>query len=226
MVCYVESCAADIITITETWLTTDDTAHRVEITPPGYKLLDQPRSGCVGGGTAMLLRDNINVNNVDVGERNSFEFSERIIKHGSVTLRTIIVYRPPYSTNHPVTIRTFFAEFSAYLESIVMSPEPLLRGDVHIYVDELGDQDGDAFLEIPESTGFLQHVDKLTHRSGHTLDLIITRQCDSVLASALPTKTVSYRKIKDIDRQTLRGEVAETKLCLNSPNTLDDLVDC
>ena len=43
---------------------------------------------------------------------------------------------------------------------------------------------------------------------------------------ALPTKTVSYRKIKDIDRQTLRDEVAETKLCLNSPNTLDDLVDC
>ena len=26
-------------------------------------------------------------------------------------------------------------------------------------------------------------------------------------------------------RQTLRDEVAETKLCLDSPNTLDDLVD-
>ena len=88
--------------------------------------------------------------------------------------------------------------------------------------------------------GFLQHVDKPTHRSGHTLDLIITRQCDSVLESApttdyflsdhcsilsdlkaekpaLPTKTVSYRKIKDIDRQT--------QLCLNSPNALHDLVD-
>ena len=43
---------------------------------------------------------------------------------------------------------------------------------------------------------------------------------------ALPTKTVSYRKIKEIDRQSLRNEVAETKLCLNSPNTLHDLVDC
>ena len=81
-VCYVESCAADVITITETWLTAEDTVHRVEITPPGYKLLDQPRSGRVGGGTAMLFRDNINVNKVDAGERNSFEFSEWIIKHG------------------------------------------------------------------------------------------------------------------------------------------------
>ena len=79
-VCYVESCGADIITITETWLTADDTAHRVEITPPGYKLLDQPRSGRVGGGTALLLRDNIDVNKIDAGERNSFEFSEWIIK--------------------------------------------------------------------------------------------------------------------------------------------------
>ena len=187
-VCYVESCAADIITITETWLTADDTAHRVEITPPGNKLLDQPRSARVGGGTAMLLRDNIKVNKVDAGERNSFEFSEWIIKHGSFTLRTINVYRPPYSTNHPVTIRTFFAEFSTYLESIVMSPEPLLvTGDFNIHVDELGDQDGDAFLGKLESMGFLQHVDKPTHRSGHTLDLIITRQCDSVLASAPTT---------------------------------------
>ena len=112
-----------------------------------------------------------------------------------------------------------------------MSPEPLLiTGDFNVHVDELGDQDGDAFLEILESMGFLQNVDKPTHRSGHALDLIIIRQCDSVLASApttdyflsdhcsilcdlkvekpaLPTKTVSYRKIKDIDRQTLRDEV-------------------
>ena len=112
-----------------------------------------------------------------------------------------------------------------------MSPEPLLiTGDFNVHVDELGDQDGDAFLEILESMGFLQNVDKPTHRSAHALDLIITRQCDSVLASApttdyflsdhcsilydlkvekpaLPTKTVSYRKIKDIDRQTLRDEV-------------------
>ena len=131
-----------------------------------------------------------------------------------------------------------------------MLPEPfLITGDFNIHVDDLGDQDGVAFLEILESMGFLQHVDKPTHRSGHTLDLIVTQQCDSVQASApttdyflsdhcsilcdlkvekpaLPTKTVSHRKNKDRDRQTLRNELAETKLCLNSPNTLDDLVDC
>ena len=129
-----------------------------------------------------------------------------------------------------------------------MSSEPLLiTGDFNIHVDKLGDPDGDSFRELLESMGFLQHVDKPTHQSGHTLDLIITRQCDSVLASvpitdyflsdhcsilcylkvdktALSRKTISYRKIKDIDLQKLRDEVAETKLCMDCPNSLDDLV--
>ena len=37
-----------------------------------------------------------------------------------------------------------------------MPPEPLLiTGDFNIHVDEQGDQDGVAFLEILESMGFL-----------------------------------------------------------------------
>ena len=123
-VCYVGSSRADIVTITETWLTTDDTVHRVAITPPGYKLLDCPRSGRAGGGTALLVRDNIFVSKVDAGEQKSFEFSEWIVKHGSHKLRTIVIYRPPYSSNHPVTSNVFFDDFASYLESIVMSSEP------------------------------------------------------------------------------------------------------
>ena len=74
-----------------------------------------------------------------VGLINFFAFSEWILKHGSFTLWIIIVYPPPYSTNHPVTIRTFVTESSTYLESIVMSSEPLLiTEDFNIHVDELG----------------------------------------------------------------------------------------
>ena len=36
--------------------------------------------------------------------------------------------------------------------------------------------------ELLESMGLQQHVNEPTHESGHTLDLIITRQCDSLLA--------------------------------------------
>ena len=36
--CYVKSCAADMFAITETWFTERDSAHRAEVTPPGYML--------------------------------------------------------------------------------------------------------------------------------------------------------------------------------------------
>lgn len=183
-VCYVNSTEADIFAITETWLTDNDTAHRVEVTPPGYKLLDHPRSGHTGGGTALLFRENMSASKVDAGERKSFEFSEWIVEYGSCKLRTVVIYRPPYSSNHPVTTSVFFDEFAKYLESIVMTSEPLLiTGDFNIHVDVLGNLDGASLLELLESLGLQQHVDKPTHESGHTLDLIITRQCDSVLTS-------------------------------------------
>ena len=183
-VCYVGSSRADIVTITETWLTTDDTVHRVAITPPGYKLLDCPRSGRAGGGNALLVRDNISVSMVDAGEQKSFEFSEWIVKHGSHKLRTFVIYRPPYSSNHPVTSNVFFDEFASYLESIVMSSQPLLIAvDFNIHVDVPNDPNRVSLLELLESMGLQQHVVTPTHESGHTLDLIITRQCDSVLSS-------------------------------------------
>ena len=110
-VCYVGPSSADIVAITETWLTADDTAHRIAATPPGYKLLDCPRFDRAGGGTALLVRDNIFVIKSDAGEQKSFEFSGWILKHGSHKLRVIVIYRPPYLSNHPVTSNVFFDEF-------------------------------------------------------------------------------------------------------------------
>ena len=96
--------------------------------------------------------------------------------------------------------------------------------------------------------GLEQHVDKPTHISGHTLDLIITRcsdslffakpiadylfsdhitvLCDLKLGKAPPkVKQVSYRKIKDIDKEKLRVDLLVSELCQNTPDTLDELVN-
>jgi hypothetical protein len=82
-VCYGLSAGADVFAITETWFTDihKDMAHKAEITLPGYKLLDHPRTERSGGGTALLFRDNITVHKVDGGERRSFEFSEWILQY-------------------------------------------------------------------------------------------------------------------------------------------------
>lgn len=65
-----------------------------------------------------------------------------------------------------------------------MSPEPLLiTGDFNIHVDVHTDSDASRFQDLLSSMGLQQHVDKSTHISGHTLDLMITRCSDSFLTA-------------------------------------------
>ncbi len=88
-----------------------------------------------------------------------------------------------------------------------------------------------------------------THRSGNTLDLIITRTSDGVLhghpsVDAMLSdhcsllfkvqirkpppllKKVSYRKVKDIDFDDFRKDVAESRLITETHSDLSELVQC
>ena len=51
---YICDCKADLVAITETWLTTDDAAVRAELCPVEYKISDRPRTGRRGGGVALI----------------------------------------------------------------------------------------------------------------------------------------------------------------------------
>ena len=80
LVSYVESSGADILAVTETWLSEIDDACRAKITLPGYKLFDHTRSDRTGGGTALLIRENLHVSRVYAGKRTSFEFSHWLVE--------------------------------------------------------------------------------------------------------------------------------------------------
>ena len=89
---------------------------------------------------------------------------------------------PPYSPNHQVTVTTFIAEFSDYLESLILSSEPLvITGDFNILVDSTQNLDAIHFCDMLESVNLQQHVTTSTHVHGHTLDLIITRMSESII---------------------------------------------
>ena len=55
-----------------------------------------------GGGTGILFRDSLKVSLVDGKENKSFEFSEWTVKVHDRAMSYVIVYRPPYSSLHPV----------------------------------------------------------------------------------------------------------------------------
>ena len=101
--------------------------------------------------------------------------------------------------------------------------------------------------ELFESMGLQQYVNEPIHESGHTLDLIITRQCDSLLANIpvtgclfsdhstlicdltldkppLPKKKISFRKTKVVDVNLLCDDLSTTSLCTDSPDARNDLV--
>ena len=83
-----------------------------------------------------MARDSLVVKQARAGICDTFEYSEWIIVSGSARLRLVVIYRPPYSSSHPRTVGMFVAEFAEFLESVVMTAEPLvLAGDFNIHVN-------------------------------------------------------------------------------------------
>ena len=238
----------DLSVVTESWITHDQAAVRVECTPPGYSFTGHCRSGRKGGDIAVIHRSPILLTKITEGEKTSFEFAEYIVTSGSDKLRLVVVYRIPYSPAHPIGVSTFLDEFADYLESTVLTPEPLLiTEDIDIHVDVPDDPDAIKFLDLLDSLGLAQLVKTPTHRCGHTLDLIITREinlligttpisdcyfsdhctvlCDlTVRKPALAVKQVSYRKLKTIDISEFKSDLRESSLCRDVPKDLNKLV--
>ena len=194
----------------------------------------------MGGGTGLLYSENIAVHEVDSGALNSFEFSEYVVKHGNNNFRICIIYRPPYSASHPVTVQSFFQQFSGYLETVILSPEPLLIcGDFNIHVEIADNPDAVTFLDMLESMALKQYVNFSTHEHGHTLDLVIARSSDSIILNepklgpflsdhsitncqlnvrkAKPaTKQVIFRRTKAINIETFETELLASDLIVNT----------
>ena len=157
----------------------------MELCPDGYKLFNHPREHRGGGGTALLCRNSFRANKVDAGSKTSYEFSEFVINSSSAdNFRLVIIYRPPYSSEHNFSLSIFFTEFFNHMELLLICKEPLvICGDFNIHVNCKEDGDSKSFHELLESVGLRQRVQQATHLNGHTLDLIITRYSDFIISS-------------------------------------------
>ena len=245
---YINSNDMDIFALTETWLTEKDTAATLEIySPESQSFIQQDRNWRRGGGTGLLFKKAIDVKKIAAGEKSSFEFSEWRVSFNLLRVKLVVVYRPPYSEAHPITPRVFFEEFGSYLETIILSPESfILTGDYNFHVDVEDNPDARTFLDLLASMGLKQHVNVLTHVSGHTLDLLMTREHDPVtssvpvadrylsdhasvlcsLNSAKPdcvAKIIRYRQLRAIDFDALRQDVEKSELCTREYSDLNEL---
>jgi len=93
-----------------------------------------------------------------------------------------VVYRPG-SCN---STQGFFDDFYDLLERLATYSAPLLIvGDFNIDVGDTTDTGAGKLHEILTTYGLSQHIRSSTHRHGHTLDLLITR--DDQAVNVLPT---------------------------------------
>ena len=159
-------------------------------------------------------------------------------------LRLVIVYRPLYSAKHAVTTSTFFTEpFTDYLESLVMSSEPLIiLDDFNIRMDLLPV----GYTGVHWS---LAACLSTTHELGHTLDLIIARTSDNIIAACpcigelfsdhFPVicqirsdrpqayvTHVQFRKMKSFDPNQFSEAFPSSLVNHDPPNDLDSLISC
>ena len=85
------------------------------------------------------------------------------------------IYHPPYSLKNKSTNRAFLDDFTKFVMDLLPKyPDNLLLGDFNLHISNKDDIDSAIFLDTIEAMGLYQHVSFPTHKSGNTLDLLIS----------------------------------------------------
>lgn len=162
----------DILAITETWLSNNKSAPAladIVNTLQDFDFINLPRSTKAGGGVGVLLKKGFRVkhNSTSTTLFKSLEYLDLSISlSDNSSLRFVTVYRHPPSKRNKLTPQMFFDEFSHLLEIST----------------DFNSRDAARFLDLLESAGLEQRVVGATHKRGHTLDLVIVRQNDTLLS--------------------------------------------
>ena len=96
----------------------------------------------------------------------------------NITLLAICHLHLPYSRVNPVTEIMFIEDFTEWTcNQLIMSEHGnklLILGDFNIHVSNKFDENAGNFMDIIMALGLKQHIHFTTHKTGNTLDLVIT----------------------------------------------------
>ena len=91
------------------------------------------------------------------------------------------VYHSSPSRHKKLTNAKFLEQFSDLLESYVSCDRLFVVGDLHVHFDKPSDSTISALNVVLDNLSVHQLVNVPTHRSGHTLDWLITNRTTDVL---------------------------------------------
>ena len=184
----------DVMQITETWFRdTGDEAKCADLTPPGYTSFSFPRPSTTGaktgGGIVVIVRDNLapkcSFNTTFPFPHTSFEVVSMTLGMNTQKVNMVCVYRPPPSKRNKSSDSIFLQEFPELLVFCNNLPgDLLLMGDFNVHYEVLASSTTKRFREALDMFSMTQWVTEPTNiKSGHTLDLAITRDTDHLLVS-------------------------------------------
>ena len=241
---HIEDANVDFGFVSETWLHTEKNDVTALVQDKGYKLRHVTRKNRdkeLGGGVGILVRNTVKHKQIPCKQYTSFEHMMVSVKLNTGNdLVLITLYRleriPP---------ATFFPEFTELLESLCVMPENfIMSGDINFHLDDQHDTDVVRLNNIFDSFNCFQHVNQITHKRGHTLDFVLTRDQSPMIsnlhvddvnlsdhflitfqAKCVLKQTVSstfeFRDLKSIDIDKFRTDISNT-LNLSNSNSFAD----
>ena len=116
-------------------------------------------------------------------EFSSFEHCEVTFNTGSKQLNVNVVYRTPPSQKNRLTNKMFFDEFSPFMHDCISSTGHfLLLGYLYFHLEDRNDTEALKPNDLFNTLNYKQHVTTRTNKSGHTLDVVITRDNEDLIS--------------------------------------------
>ena len=103
----------------------------------------------------------------------------------SITYAANAIYRPPPLQVNGVKTNDFLAEIDSFFTELNLLPMPIMAlGDFNVHFDSPEKSETRSFMSTLSSIDLYQYVLHPTHKNGHTIDLVITRNSERDLINS------------------------------------------
>ena len=207
---YVIEVNLDLTSLSETWIDNNDDMTKAKLKTENLKYMANKERSHKGGGLGIIYKTTFTISMLTCGEIQSFEYC--ILKIGiEVTkhLTGLLIYRLPYSANHPISVGTFLEELGDF-NSVQLNDHPNLitLGDLNIQDEDIENIDRRNYHDLLDSYDLKQIMDVVTHEDGQTLDHIVIPTVSNVQF----TEIEQSHKISD--HYFIHANISFTKLAV------------
>ena len=171
----------DIMIVTETWLTKDDTIwlEAYDLNKDTYRIQSAHHQNGRGGGLALIHRSTSNAKLIAKGQTRSFEYANWLLTMKKNNRTVTGIYHP--SPKNAITNRMFIDDVTDHLMTLLSAAtNNIILGDFNMHINDTNSNDACTFLDTFTALGLTQHVTMSTHIKGNILDLMFTEEISSI----------------------------------------------